>query len=110
MTKEAAGSFEDTEIAFRYKSNAAIRKADFIFSVVNHPWMSALATGAVKLALSLRLPVEPIIRSTVFDLFCGGESIERTDKSVAHLGKYGVNTILDYSVEGEDSDADFDRV
>ncbi|MEJ1238843.1 proline dehydrogenase family protein [Chryseolinea sp. T2] len=110
MTKEAAGSFEDTEIAFRYKSNAAIRKANFIFSVVNHPWMSALATGAVKLALSMRLPVEPIIRGTVFDLFCGGESIERTDRSVAHLGKYGVNTILDYSVEGEDSDADFDRV
>jgi len=110
MTKEAAGSFEDTEIAFRYKSNTAIRKANFIFSVVNHPWISALATGAVKFALSLRLPVEPLIRNTVFELFCGGESIGRTDKAVAHLGKYRVNTILDYSVEGEDSEADFDRV
>lgn len=110
MTKEAADTFEDTEIAFRYKSDAAIRKAHFIFSVVNHPWVSALATSAVKLALGLRLPVEPLIRNTVFEVFCGGESIELTDKAVARLGQYGVNTILDYSVEGEDSEADFDRV
>lgn len=107
---EAAGSFDDTEVAFRYKSDVAIRKAHFVFSVVNHPWISALATGAVKLALSLRLPVEPLIRNTVFDLFCGGESIEKTGEAVARLGQYGVNTILDYSVEGEDSEADFDRV
>jgi proline dehydrogenase len=110
MTKEAAGSFEDTEIAFRYKSDVAIRKAHFIFSVVNHPWVSAIATGAVKLALGLRLPVEPLIRNTVFELFCGGESIDRTDKAVSRLGQYGVNTILDYSVEGEDSEADFEGV
>jgi len=110
MTTEAADTFEDTEIAFRYKSGAAIRKAHFIFSVVNHPWISALATGAVKVALGLRLPVEPLIRNTVFELFCGGESIDRTDNAVARLAKYGVNTILDYSVEGEDSEGDFDRV
>jgi proline dehydrogenase len=110
MTTEAADTFEDTEIAFRYKSDAAIRKAHFIFSVVNHPWVSALATSAVKLALGIRLPVEPLIRNTVFEVFCGGESIERTDKAVARLGQYGVNTILDYSVEGEDSETDFDRV
>jgi proline dehydrogenase len=75
MTTEAADTFEDTEIAFRYKSDAAIRKAHFIFSVVNHPWVSAIATGAVKFALGLRLPVEPIIRNTVFDVFCGGRAL-----------------------------------
>lgn len=110
MENEVIGGFEDTEVAFRYKSDAAIRKAHFVFSVVNHPWISAVATGAVRLALKLRLPVESLIRNTVFDLFCGGESIERTDAAIARLGKYGVNTILDYSVEGEDSEADFDRV
>jgi proline dehydrogenase len=106
---QSAG-FEDTEVAFRYKSDAAIRKAHFIFSVVNHPWISAVATGAVKFALGLRLPVEPLIRNTVFDVFCGGESIERTGNAVSKLGQYGVGTILDYSVEGEDSELDFDRV
>ncbi len=105
-----ADNFEDTEVAFRYKSGAAIRKAYFIFSLVNHPWISAIATGAVKLALWLRLPVEPIIRKTVFSLFCGGESIEKTNEVVNRLGKYGVCTILDYSVEGEASEKGFDHV
>ncbi|MEP6736182.1 MAG: proline dehydrogenase family protein [Chryseolinea sp.] len=102
--------FEDTEIAFRYKSGNAVRKANFIYSVVSNPWISAIATGAVKLALRLRLPVEPIIKSTVFELFCGGESIEETDAAISNLGKYKVHTILDYSVEGEASEAGFDQV
>ena len=110
MTKEATGNFDDTEVAFRYKSDSAVRMANFVFSVVNHPWVSAISTRAVKLALWMRLPVEPLIRSTVFDLFCGGESIDRTGPAIQRLGNYGVSTILDYSVEGEDSEEDFDRV
>jgi len=110
MKTEAAGMFEDTEVAFRYKSDTAIRKAHFIFSVVNHPWVSAIATRAVKVAMALRLPVKPLIRNTVFDVFCGGESIEQTGAAVSRLGQYGVGTILDYSVEGEESEAEFDRV
>ncbi|MBA4054417.1 MAG: proline dehydrogenase, partial [Marivirga sp.] len=81
--------------------------ANFIFSLVNHPWMSALATGSLKLALALRLPVESIVKKTAFDHFCGGESIEKTEEVSNLLGKYGVNVILDYSVEGEKSEAGF---
>lgn len=102
--------FEDTAVAFQYKSNAAIQKANFIFSLVNHPWISALATRSVKYALALKLPVEGIIKRTVFDHFCGGESIEKTGAVVNLLGRYGVNTILDYSVEGEKSESGFDHV
>lgn len=102
-------SFEDTAVAFGYKSDAAMRKANLIFSLVNHPWISALATGSVKIALWLRLPVEPLIRTMVFDHFCGGESIDKSETVVGLLGKYGVNTILDYSVEGAKSEEGFDH-
>ena len=102
-------SFEDTAVAFEYKSDAAMRKANLIFSLVNHPWISAVATGSVKIALWLRLPVEPLIRTMVFDHFCGGESIDKSEAVVGLLGKYGVNTILDYSVEGAKSEAGFDH-
>ncbi|MDH4090566.1 MAG: proline dehydrogenase family protein [Cyclobacteriaceae bacterium] len=103
-------SFEDTDVAFRYKSDAALQKANFIFSLVSHPWISALATQSVKLALMLKLPVESIIRKTVFDHFCGGESIEKTEWVANLLGQYGVSSILDYSVEGAQSEAGFDFV
>lgn len=103
-------SFEDTSVAFSYKSDAALRKANFIFSTVNHPWISALAIGSVKFALKAHLPVEGIIRKTAFDHFCGGVSIDDCDEEIAQLLKYGVGTILDYSVEGEKSEKGFDLV
>lgn len=109
MEAKPTVSFEDTAVAFEYKSDAAMRKANFMFSLVNHPWISALATGSVKIALWLRLPVEPLIRTMVFDHFCGGESIDKSEAVVGLLGKYGVNTILDYSVEGAKSEAGFDH-
>jgi proline dehydrogenase len=102
-------SFDDTAVAFSYKSDAALKKAHFIFSLVNHPWISALATDSVKLALKLHLPVEGLIKKTVFDHFCGGESIDKCDDEISQLSQYGVGTILDYSVEGEKSEAGFDQ-
>jgi proline dehydrogenase len=102
-------TFEDTAIAFEYKSDKALRKAHFIFSLVNHPWISALATGSVKAALNLGLPVEGLVKSTVFDHFCGGESIQESERAIKVLARYGVGTILDYSVEGEKSVEGFDR-
>ena len=101
-------SFEDTGVAFAYKSDAALRKANFIFSLVNHPWISFLATGFVKVAFKAGLPVEGIIRRTAFDHFCGGESIEQSEDVIQLLGRYHVGTILDYSVEGAQSEEGFD--
>ncbi len=109
MEAEPRISFEDTKVAFLYKDDAALRKANFIFSLVNHPWISSIATGSVKLALKLHLPVESIIRSTVFNHFCAGESLEKCDDEIEQLGKFGVGTILDYSVEGEKSESGFDE-
>lgn len=108
MEVEPIVSFDNTAVAFSYKSDADLRKAHFIFSTVNHPWVSAAATGLVKIGLRLRLPIEGIIRTTAFDHFCGGTSIEDSENVIEKLGAYGVGTILDYSVEGEDNEADFD--
>ncbi len=83
-------SFEDTSVAFKYKSNAALRKAHFIFSLINHPWISTIAINLVKLVLMLRLPVEGIIKNTIFYHFCGGESIEESEITINLLAKYKV--------------------
>ncbi len=101
--------FDDTAIAFGYKSDRELKKANFIFTVVNHPSISRLATGAVRLGMSLHLPIKGLVRRTVFEHFCGGETIEKADKTIQHLGEFNVKTILDYSVEGEKTEAGFDR-
>ena len=107
MESDPKVSFEDTAVAFSYKSDAELRQANFIFSLVNHPWISALGRGFVKLAFKAGLPVEGIVRKTAFQHFCGGESIDDSEKVIRMLGKYHVGTILDYSVEGERSEAGF---
>ena len=62
----------------------------------------------VKISLALRLPVEGVIRSTVFSHFCGGENIRESQQTIEQLAGYGVQTILDYSVEGEKSEHGFE--
>jgi len=101
-------SFEDTATAFSYKSDADLKKANFIFSLVNHPWVSAAATSFTRFALNLHLPIEGIIKKTAFDHFCGGESIRESTPAINTLWKFHVGTILDYSVEGEKSESGFD--
>lgn len=102
-------SFENTKIAFANKSNKELKKANFIFSVLGIPWLNSLGTKLTETALALRLPVKGLIRSTVFDHFCGGEDILDCESRIQELGKFNVKTILDYSVEGKQEDEDFDQ-
>lgn len=108
MNIQADGLFEDTEVAFSYKSDHELRKANLIFTVVNHPWVSASATALVRSALALHLPVTGLIRKTVFEHFCGGDDIESAESTVRQLAQYGVGTILDYSAEGKQTEEAFD--
>ncbi|HNP20320.1 MAG TPA: proline dehydrogenase family protein [Fulvivirga sp.] len=102
-------NFEDTSIAFEAKSDWALKKANILFTVVNNPLMSGISTGSVKFALALRLPIKWIIKNTVFEHFCGGETIAKSKATIEELGKYNIGTILDYSVEGGNDEVSFDQ-
>jgi proline dehydrogenase len=101
--------FDDTEVAFSYKSDKELKKANLIFALVNHPAISAVATGLARAGLALHLPVKGLIRSTVFAHFCGGETIEKSEPVIQTLSRYHVRTILDFSAEGAKSEEGFDK-
>jgi len=101
--------FDDTAIAFSYKSNKELQKANLIFSIVNHPGVSKVATSLAKWSLAAGLPVKGLIRSTVFEHFCGGETINDSAHTVQKLHRFGVSTILDYSVEGAKNEEGFEK-
>ncbi len=109
MEVEPLVHFDDTEVAFSYKTDRSLKKANFIFTLVNHPAISGLATAAVKVGLALKLPIKGLIRSTVFYHFCGGETIEKSEETIQRLAQYKVGTILDYSVEGAETEEGFDK-
>ncbi len=109
MQAESRVHFDDTEVAFSYKSDRELKKANFIFSIVNHPWVSGVATGLAKMGLALRLPVKGLIRATVFEHFCGGETIDQTTRTIDTLSRFHVGAILDFSAEGAKSEVGFDH-
>ncbi len=109
MEIEPTVSFEDTKTAFSYKSDRALRKAHLVFTLVNHPLVSAVSTWAARAALAIGLPVKGLIRSTVFEHFCGGETIEESKGTIQVLSRFHVGTILDYSVEGEKTESGFEK-
>ncbi|MFZ1808141.1 MAG: proline dehydrogenase family protein [Cyclobacteriaceae bacterium] len=109
MEVDTKVKFEDTAIAFSYKSDAELKKANFIFTLVNNPVISGLATRAVRLGLFLHLPIKGLIKYTVFDHFCGGENIEQCRPIIKKLGDFKVGAILDYSVEGAETEEGFDN-
>ena len=101
--------FDNTEIAFQYRSDKELKHARFLFSSMGSPTLTNIGIKLTKLALALHLPVKRIIKSTLFDHFCGGETMENAAQTAAMLSKYGIGTILDYGVEGKESEDDFDK-
>jgi proline dehydrogenase len=109
MEIEPKVRFDNTSVAFSYKSDEELKRANFIFTLVNNPLISKIATGAAKLGLALRLPIKGLIRNTVFQHFCGGETIEESEATIKNLDRFHVGTILDYSVEGAKTEEGFDH-
>lgn len=101
-------SFNNTEIAFKHKTNRDLKRAKFLFSVIASPTMVKVGKGVTNFSLSAGLPIKGIIKATIFKQFCGGETIDECTETVGQMWKNKVGTILDYSVEGKTSDEDFE--
>ena len=100
--------FNNTQVAFSLKNNRELNRAHFLFKLIGNPSLVKIGTSLTNFALNLHLPVEGIIRSTVFDHFCGGVSEEDCLKVVDKMYSKRVSSVLDYSVEGKEEEAQFD--
>ena len=101
-------SFDNTERAFSLKSDSELERAYFLFKMISKEPLVRIGTAMTKFAINLSLPVEGLIRSTVFDHFCGGVSEQDCLPVVDKLYAVGVSSVLDYSVEGKEDEAQFD--
>lgn len=102
-------SFDDTAVAFSSKSDRELKKMYLLFASMNSNFVASLGTAALKVGLKLNFPIKGLIKKTVFEHFCGGESIEDSEKTIQELAAYNIGTILDYSVEGEKVEAGFEK-
>jgi len=101
--------FNNTEVAFAIKSDSELERAYFLFRLIKSEPLVKIGTAVTKFALKSSLPVEGLIRSTVFDHFCGGTSEEDCMPIIDKMYEKRVHSVLDFSVEGKEEEEQFDR-
>jgi proline dehydrogenase len=106
---QKALDFNNTEIAFRGNSNSDLERAYWLFKIISVKFLTKIGPPLIKFAMAIKLPIKPLIKATIFEHFCGGETIEESERTVSQLAKGEVGSILDYSVEGEDEEKVFDE-
>jgi len=101
-------SFDNTEVAFEGKSDHDLIRAYWLFKMISYNWLVKVSPPFVNTALALHLPIKGIVKATAFRQYCGGETIEDCARTIQELGRYHIGTILDYSVEGKETEEDFE--
>jgi len=101
--------FNNTENAFAIKSDSELERAYFLFKLIKSEPLVRIGTAVTKFALKSHLPVEGLIRATVFDHFCGGVTEEDCMTTIDKMYTKKVHSVLDYSVEGKEVDNQFDH-
>lgn len=91
------------ENAFEYKTLTELKRAIFVFRVFRLKFLAYVLQHVLKLALFLRIPIGWAVKPNVYGHFVGGKSLEDCQKVINRMAKYQVESILDYSVEGGDS-------
>lgn len=101
--------FNNTEIAFRYRSTPELKKAQLLFGAMSSSAMVNLGMSLTKFALNWRLPIKSIVKSTIFSQFCGGETLGEAAETAERIREFNVGVILDYGVEGKEGEKEFDN-
>lgn len=100
--------FNDTETAFKLKSDEELNRALFLFGMINRPALVKAGTFLTNFSLKFHLPVEGLIKATIFNQFSGGETMEDCLPNIKKMYTKRLHSILDYSVEGKELEAQFD--
>jgi proline dehydrogenase len=100
--------FDNTENAFTLKSDSELERAYFLFKLINNEPLVKIGTAVTNFALKAHLPIEKLIRASVFDHFCGGISENDCIPVIEKMYNKGVSSVLDYSVEGKEAEESFE--
>jgi len=101
-------NFEDTKTAFSIKSDRDLFRANILFKLISYPILVKIANPFIWVCSTLRIPIGWIVKPTAFKHFVGGETLTDCQPAVTKLMSAGVYSILDYSVEGKESDKAID--
>lgn len=101
--------FSNTETAFAYRKKFDLIKAYNMFYLMKYDWLVKVGTSVTMKAVEngIVTPFSIAMKPTVYKLFCGGPSLEKSVEKIDRLYEYGVQCILDYGVEAQENSAGF---
>ena len=100
--------FNNTKVAFSLKKDSELERAYFLFKMIANEPLVRIGTAMTNFAIKAHLPVEGLIRATVFDHFCGGISENDCLPVISKMYEKKVSSVLDYSVEGKEDETQFE--
>ena len=101
--------FDNTENAFKTKEDKELNQSLWLFKLMHNSFLVKVFSRLTIFAIKIRLPIGSLIKATIFKQFCGGESIGESEKVVNKLSKSHIGSILDYSIEGKETEEDFNK-
>ena len=99
--------FSNKYIEYSSKSKTELYSTLILFKILSSKKIVFLGKYLLSIALKINLPILGLIKKTVFKQFCGGENIKESRSRINELGKYNIQTILDYSIEGKNDNKSF---
>ncbi len=67
-------NFDNTEIAFRNKTNAELNQAYWLFKMIGNNFLTSVGPPITNFLLNIGFPIQGAIKATIFKQFCGGET------------------------------------
>lgn len=101
--------FDNTEVALALKSDSELKRARFLFEMVKRAPLVTVGAAVAKFALKVHLPIEGLIRTTVFNHFCGGITEDDCLPVIESMFSKNIHAVLDYSVERKEEEDQFDK-
>ena len=102
-------NFENTEHAYRLKSNRELFRALYLFKMISNQRLVAFLTKVVTLAIKFKLPISFLFKYTVFKQFCSGISEKDSIDEVDRLASYNVKSYMHYASESQKSEVGMDE-
>ena len=107
---KAVVDFSNTQAAFAIKSDDELKKAAWLFGLMNKHWLVGIGSRLGLAAIRLHLPfVETAVKNTIYEQFCGGTTLLECQGRIDKLAGQKCQTILDYGAEAKEKESDFNQ-
>jgi len=106
--KKSKIDFSNTEIAFAHKSDKELKETAWLFKMMNKAWLVNVGSKLGVTAVKWHLPfAKSVVENTIFQQFCGGTTLLRSQATIDQLYQSNILSVLDYGTEAKDEEEDF---